>query len=238
MGDRGNLTEDAAINPGGQKKPYQFSQEEMRVLTECNRESFYQRSLPFAAILSTMTYFGVKRGALKASPRFGAVPKILASTACGYFLGKLSYQRQCAEKLMQLPDSYVGEMLRKKRNKEPLPSGSGSGLGLYGAAAPDVYSDSRPQESQGSSLDLDMDRPTFQGLAENKKPNVDSGASPSEESLLPRSPGMSYDELRRKNRGEPAPNSVQPYKLDEPAPPVSRARVEQPARNKYGDIIN
>lgn len=33
----------------------------------------------------------------------------------GYFLGKFSYQKQCAEKIMQLPDSKLAEMLKMKK---------------------------------------------------------------------------------------------------------------------------
>ncbi|KAI8430475.1 hypothetical protein MSG28_000736 [Choristoneura fumiferana] len=53
----------------------------------------------------------------------------------GYFIGKLSYQQACAEKLMALPGSYIGQLLRPN----------------------DIYSDAGP----GSSLDLDTDRPVF-----------------------------------------------------------------------------
>lgn len=33
----------------------------------------------------------------------------------GYFMGKFSYQRQCAEKIMKLPNSKLAEMLKMKR---------------------------------------------------------------------------------------------------------------------------
>jgi hypothetical protein len=39
-----------------------FSNEEMRVLRQCNRDSFYQRCLPLATILGVGTYFGVQSG--------------------------------------------------------------------------------------------------------------------------------------------------------------------------------
>ena len=41
---------------------YRFSNEEMRVLRQCNRDSFYQRCLPLATILGVGTYFGVQSG--------------------------------------------------------------------------------------------------------------------------------------------------------------------------------
>jgi hypothetical protein len=41
---------------------YKFSPEEIRVIKECNRESFYQRCLPLSALLGFSTYYGVKSG--------------------------------------------------------------------------------------------------------------------------------------------------------------------------------
>lgn len=41
---------------------YQFSPEEMKVLAECNRESFFQRSLPLGTMFGVGAYLGVKQG--------------------------------------------------------------------------------------------------------------------------------------------------------------------------------
>lgn len=35
----------------------------------------------------------------------------------GYFVGKLSYQTKCAEKLMTLPNSPLAEALRQRKGK-------------------------------------------------------------------------------------------------------------------------
>ncbi|KAA5621326.1 hypothetical protein F3G63_36060, partial [Pseudomonas aeruginosa] len=51
-------------------------------------------------------------GHLKPNPRFGPFPKVTLAVVVGYFLGKLSYQQACAEKLMALPGSYIGQILR------------------------------------------------------------------------------------------------------------------------------
>lgn len=51
------------------------------------------------------------------SSRFGYAPKMFGAAFVGYFTGKLSYQNVCAEKLMQLPDSPVGEVLRKRKGR-------------------------------------------------------------------------------------------------------------------------
>lgn len=39
-----------------------FTNEELQVLKECNRESFYFRSLPFGTVLGTAAYYAVKGG--------------------------------------------------------------------------------------------------------------------------------------------------------------------------------
>jgi hypothetical protein len=51
------------------------SAEENRVLRECNRESFWYRSLPLGAILASLTHVAILRGILKPSLRFGSGPK-------------------------------------------------------------------------------------------------------------------------------------------------------------------
>lgn len=55
-------------------------------------------------------------GYLKPNPRFGAVPKVIGAVIVGYLMGKVSYQGKCAEKLMALPDSKVGALLRNRRS--------------------------------------------------------------------------------------------------------------------------
>lgn len=35
----------------------------------------------------------------------------------GYIIGKYSYQAICAEKLMQMPNSQIGRVLREQRGK-------------------------------------------------------------------------------------------------------------------------
>jgi hypothetical protein len=56
-------------------------------------------------------------GYLGAGARFGATPKVFLAAVAGYFLGKLSYQKTCAEKMMALPNSPLGEMLRRRRQQ-------------------------------------------------------------------------------------------------------------------------
>lgn len=45
-----------------QEFQYQFTPEELRVLRECNKESFYTRCLPLGTGLGGLAYFGVQSG--------------------------------------------------------------------------------------------------------------------------------------------------------------------------------
>lgn len=71
--------------------------------------------MPLSALLGIGTYYGVHTGYLKKNPSLGASPKVFVAIVVGYFIGKFSYQNKCAEKLMQLPNSQIGEMLRQRR---------------------------------------------------------------------------------------------------------------------------
>jgi len=60
-------------------------------------------------------YFSYILGYIAGSPRFGVAPKVIIAGLTGYFVGKFSYQQKCVDKIMQLPNSPLGEMLRKQR---------------------------------------------------------------------------------------------------------------------------
>ncbi|CAG4978061.1 unnamed protein product [Colias eurytheme] len=213
--------------------PYKFSPDELRVLKECNNESFFQRSLPLGTLLGLGAFFGVQNGHLKPNPRFGAFPKVTLAVIMGYFLGKLSYQQACAEKLMALPGSYIGQLLRERKE------GKFDGLSrpqapptMFGASPGDIYSDAGP----GSSLDLDTDRPLF--TEDVFMPNSDLSVAQTEPQEAPRS-ALSYDELRRRNRGQYSDARQEPYKLEPSTAPVVTRAPPPPAAptNKYGDAM-
>ncbi|XP_050501428.1 OCIA domain-containing protein 1 [Diabrotica virgifera virgifera] len=239
--ENGNVSARQRPDP---RSRYEFTPEELRVLKECNRESFYNRCLPISAFLAGSTYYGVKAGFLRGNPRFGATPKVFVAVAVGYFLGKFSYQSKCAEKLMQLPNSQIGEMLRQKRRgnlKESIDTGFGPSLGLapFSSINPaDTYSDISPY----SSLDLDTSRPENPGLDDYHRPSLDNPAVETLEEMPPEQKiSTSYEELRKKNREEYIQKRTGGYK----EPPV---RVTEPSflsprqekstntnENKYGD---
>ncbi|KAL4704602.1 hypothetical protein ACJJTC_017857 [Scirpophaga incertulas] len=219
------------INPA----QYRFSKDELKVLEECNRESFFQRSVPLGTLLGLGTYAAVQTGRLRPNPKYGAFPKMSLAVVIGYFIGKISYQQACAEKLMALPGSYIGQLLRDRRdgklNSPTMPSGNLSSM--LGANPSDIYSDAGP----GSSLDLDTHRPAFD--ADMYRPDSDGGDL---DSSATSRPIMSYDELRRRNRSQYSDTRQDPYRLDPgPSPAINRSPPPPTApptsrpTNKYGD---
>lgn len=236
------------------KSPYQFSPEEMRVMRECNRESFYQRCIPLSTALGIATYFGINAGYVSASARFGAAPKVTIAVIFGYFIGKFSYQQKCAEKLMQLPNSEIGEMLRQRRRgnfKEGVEPGLGPSLSMApfgGFGSAEQYSDIEPDRNPNH--DIDTNRPHNDGLDDSLRPNVDTPSVYEEEMPPVQKHTTSYEELRKKNREEFAGKRLSSYK-DVPtdsssavktdpitifdAPPPSSRKA---GTNKYGDSMD
>ncbi|KAL1456525.1 hypothetical protein WDU94_001249 [Cyamophila willieti] len=187
--------------------PYKFSPEEMRVLNECNRESFFKRCLPLGSLLSFGTYYGIRIGYFKGHPKFGSVPKVAAALFVGYFVGKFSYQWKCAQKMMEIPNSKLGQMLRERRRagkggfQETLEPGFGTGISL-----PSTFSMKdepfQVEESQPTSF-MGLDERPYSDFDYQRPPSYDG--STMELSGLPAEPPahkITYNELRQKNRDE------------------------------------
>lgn len=219
--------------PGAPSSPQSLSQEEQSVVRACQSESFWYRSLPLSALLSSFAHFGVQRGYLKPHPSWGARPKIIVGSIVGYFLGKFSYVDVCAEKfLIEAPDSNIAEAIRARRG---LPTRR---------QVEQPQSDQEPAlfqpVQQPSPIYQNQASPTYgqQGLYQEQQQQVGAGG---------------YDDLRRRNREAAQASAAPPsgaggaayYPLTPPSPPtppavpeypVSRARVIQPqGTNKYGD---
>ncbi|XP_055908138.1 OCIA domain-containing protein 1 [Eupeodes corollae] len=251
------------LDPNGSQRPqhplanYHFSSDELRVLKECDVESFFQRSLPFGTGFGLAAYFGVKHGYLKPNVKFGPLPKVMVGIVVGYFLGKFSYQQKCAEKIMRIPGSKLGEMLRLKKNNSMYgvltPDqnlGAGIALSPFTPSNADVFSDDTFKYGKSSSLELDTEsRPSLSGLDDIYRPSVDDPLPQFDTELPVVAPKQSvtYDELRAKNREEYLKKSLNPY--SKPLPPVAptvrrsnetnssldNQRQPEGEKNKYGD---
>lgn len=117
-------------------------------------------------------------GNLQGHPTYGAIPKVIIGCVVGYFAGKFSYRNKCAEKLMRLPNSPLGDMLRQRKTgsfQENLDGGLGPSMSLppfSGVSSSDTYSDVPPR----NSLDMDTSRPEVGGLDDTFRPSLDSKA--------------------------------------------------------------
>lgn len=237
---------------------YQFTADEIRVLRECNSESFFQRSLPLGTALGVGAYLAVKNGYLKPNFKYGAVPKVVVGVIIGYFVGKFSYQQKCAEKLMRIPNSKLGELLKQRQQDGSVISrlNPDQGIGIGLALSPfnsTVTSDEQAQDfPRASALNLDMEsRPSITGLDDIYRPSLDN--TPFYETELPieAKHSTSYEELRRKNREEY--EKKQQNAFSRPLPPNapvvirenesiktafgadSSASSKSAHKNKYGD---
>jgi len=230
---------------------YQFSPEEVQAIKQCDVEALFQRSIPIGTGFGLAAYYAVRNGYLKGSIKWGPVPKTVVAVIVGYFIGKVSYQNKCAEKIMAIPGSKLGEMLRMKRKGglyENLTTDHGFGAGLALApfqSATEKYSD---ELQRSTSLNLDTERPSMSGLDDTFRPNVD-GSPTALEDDLPLNPPKnqtSYDELRQKNREEFSKKSQNPlYRpITQETTPIVRperstegtAETPKGAKNKYGDV--
>lgn len=228
----------------------QFSAEELRVLKECDMEALIQRSIPLGTAFGVSTYVAIQRGILTAPGRFGPTPKVLTAIFVGYFLGKLSYQTKCAEKIMRLPNSRLAEALRRRKKGEFFESfAPDGGLSLAPfSSSTDVYTDENMKSHQQNSLDIDVDRPSNFGLDDTFRPSLDTPDRSFNDNLPlePPKSSVTYEELRRKNREEHEKRLQGPFSRPLPrdetptiyrSPPERDESLQQGgAKNKYGDV--
>ncbi|XP_065093080.1 OCIA domain-containing protein 1 [Ochlerotatus camptorhynchus] len=225
---------------------FQFSPEELKVLQECNREAFFQRSMPLGTVFGLGTYYAIQRGFLKPSLRFGAGPKVFVGITLGYFIGKLSYQSKCAEKIMRIPNSRLADVIRQRRQgssagERLLPDqgfGAGSMLSPFGPTSPsDGVTDQHFRNRD--SINIDVTTPSFSGLDDNARPSIDSNRAFDEDLQLPAVPPpvtKSYEELRRQNREEYMHRQQAPYRpptMLEDAPPIRRESLPGPRMDDH-----
>lgn len=190
--------------------------------------------------------------------RFGAGPKVFIGVTLGYFLGKLSYQSKCAEKILRLPNSRLADIIRARRQgtaagvERLLPDqslGAGSMLSPFGPTTPsDTVTGELSRRDRGRDFNLDVHVPQYAGLDDNDRPTIDSSRQLDEDLQLPPSPQVtkSYEELRRQNREDYVRRQQAPYRPPSPSleetSQIRREPERQPqqpsapqAKNKYGD---
>ncbi|KAG8201589.1 hypothetical protein JTE90_011255 [Oedothorax gibbosus] len=188
------------------KTQVQLTPEEIRILRECNKESFYYRCLPLAVAGIASAFLGVRNGYLTGHPRWGPAGKMTGGAILGWFVGKFSYRSQCEEKFLKLENSAIGDAVRKKRgiSRETFADESFSQFpeeeGTYKG---DSYKPIRSDfNSSTASLNLDMDKNIQSvGLDDRNRPSTDNeNANFGKDEPIQKI--TSYEDLRRRNREE------------------------------------
>ncbi|XP_032417748.1 OCIA domain-containing protein 1 [Xiphophorus hellerii] len=180
------------------------TEEEKRVLKECNRESFLYRSVPFSVVSIAITQALVARGTLSPSPRFGSLPKVAFAGFCGYMAGKLSYMKTCQEKLKKLENSPLGEILRQRAGMPPHFLG-GPQSELSDPNSPSFDSMFQPPDAPGAASSQTKDHGYgFSSDPPGQMDKADDFSAPVqsylEEDREPQKKSILYENLRLKNR--------------------------------------
>lgn len=225
----------------GLSMDYIPTEEERRVLKECNEESFLYRSLPFSVVSMGITQALVARGALSASPRFGSLPKVAFAGFCGYLAGKFSYMKTCQEKFKRLENSPLGEILRQRTGAPPQSSkGPQSEFSETDTQSFETMFQSAeaPSHSDPNTRDYgygyNPDPPPQMGRADDFSapalPNV-------KEEEPKRKPGVLYEDLRLKNRENYEVTLTNKADTMLKAPPAREPEGprKQVKKNIYGD---
>uniref|UniRef100_T1IRH9 OCIA domain-containing protein n=1 Tax=Strigamia maritima TaxID=126957 RepID=T1IRH9_STRMM len=239
--------------PTAHPQKIRLTPEEIKVLRECNRESFYFRCVPFSTVAMASVHFAVKSGYLRPNPRWGSAFKVMTAGFIGYIVGKFSYQQKCVEKIMQLPNSHLGEALRKKQergNYDKLDIDIGESLrsAQRTGAADSSNFNYEPVDRIGVDTDKNI---VYEGLDDSMRPTLDSESTVKDDVPTPvPSRYTTYDELRDKNRSEydnkirdnflkRTPEPKLPPQLPPPPPTVYSDPPAKPVRQKkgkYGDV--
>ncbi|KAK7469880.1 hypothetical protein BaRGS_00036100 [Batillaria attramentaria] len=204
-------------NPHLKRRPPALTKEEIKVLEECNSESFWTRCLPLGVALSGGATYMVHTGFLKRNPRWGPLPKGLGAFFVGYVIGKLSYQGACQEKILQkIPNSNLAQEF----SGDSL--SSDTAIGRSPEKMREVYN------SMDGITELD----------DNLRPSLDRDVKQQDDQTSSgRQPTLTYDELRHRNRQEyeknmatssSSPFRQRPFPPQSPSPPPREPPSQAP----------
>jgi len=160
------------ILEGGAQRPPQLilSPEDKALFDECNRISFWQRSLPLGIVCASSVVLAAHRGLITK----GVKLKSFVAGFAGFIIGKGSYASVLQDRfLKERPYSQLSQIIRKNR-------------GMPEIEIPPEY---QAQNSQGNDSDYN-----FQPITErpyNTNPSISDSTS---------SQGTSYDQLREEHQ--------------------------------------
>ena len=162
-----------------------ISQEDFRLLRECNKESFWYRCLPLSVgICAVMFYLANQRNMR---------PKtwhILSGTFGGWFVGKLSYRRVCENRLIN-SDSH-SPFVTAMRRRRGIYKDDGLDTGMASEAPPEPTNPYWEQQSKNEAFGYGAQE--FADFKDDENRNKDEEMS-----------FTTYDDLRAKNRASYKP---------------------------------
>ncbi|XP_056413836.1 OCIA domain-containing protein 1 [Hyla sarda] len=239
-----NLTEQRPPPQAGMQRGYIPTEEEARVLRECNSESFWYRSVPFSIISMLATQTLIHRGVLSKSSRFGPFPKLAFAAAFGYIAGKVTYIKQCREKFLKLHNSPMAEMIRQGPRRQPqFPQATDNSSEFSDADvtapaplqtfAPIV---AEPPSRHSSKYDSSAAEVPFSASMSESAPTgigdkAIQGPDPILEETSKQKP-VTYDELRDNNRDHYHKAGL----VSSRAPIQEKQPWKEVKKNKYGDV--
>ncbi|XP_061761786.1 OCIA domain-containing protein 1-like [Nerophis ophidion] len=206
---------------------YKPTEEEMKVLKECRRESFFYRELPFAAVGAALCHALIVKGFVSASPGYGSLPKVVFGGMFGFMAGRVSYIPKCQEKLEKLEHSPIAERFRGMLLQLPQsPGGPQSEM-----SDPDIPSFGamfQPAEDPGQTPERGYPRRSVDYNAPDQTDMEDD---------VPKRKATLYEDLRLKNRENYEVTLTQKTETLLKAPPEKE--WERPTKNvkknSYGD---
>ncbi|KAM8969549.1 OCIA domain-containing protein 1 [Sarcophilus harrisii] len=217
------------------------TEEERKVFAECNRESFWYRSVPFSATSVLVTQGLITKGILSSHPKYGSIPKIAFACIMGYFAGKISYVKTCQEKFKRLENSPLGEVLRMGPARRFASPGYFSQKSEFDSKMPPQSSFGTSPTSESSAKESAFPPyepvPFSASMNESSPTGITDYNAQGPDTIVEESPKrkvVTYEELRNKNRETYEVTLSQ--KGDTPLRSVQeRAPKKQGKVNQYGD---
>lgn len=103
-------------------RTYEPNKREQAILDECSRV-FFSRFIPTSLVSATGILFGIRHGYLRANPKLGPFPKIIATTLISFILCEQSVVGDCTTAIKSLRKSPLGDYLKeqdRKRSKQKV----------------------------------------------------------------------------------------------------------------------
>lgn len=227
-------------NEQSPEPPYTLTEEEKKLLRECQLESFWYRALPISVGCMILSKGLIARGLLTTSGMFGSLPKIAFAGVFGYLAGSVSYVKTCRNKFKTLENSRVGEAFRQRDEYYAMlalsPKAEYSRRNVGRSAAQEeqtpLSTDSGVFDSSPATV------PFSSSFSESSTTGITDGLVPDPTPSLedaPKQRTVTYSDLRNKHRETNAITATQ--KSDTPVQPVpSGAPRKDVKTNKYGDV--